>query len=138
MCLGGTKRGKIKSQAAMEQVCMRAMHGVYKKTIVTKEINPYLEENIRLRRKKGRLFRCLGSCRVRAMRHDQSGFETSQSQSSSALKAVATPMPVTTKKVHEKFSLALISSKFCLLFLFPHLSKTWRKYHNHRVGYVNI
>ncbi|KAJ3687591.1 hypothetical protein LUZ61_016755 [Rhynchospora tenuis] len=82
----------------MEQVCMRTTHGAYKKTIMVKE-NTQLEENIKLRRKKGHLFQHLGSCRVRAMRLDQSGFDpNSRSQSSPALKAVATPVPIATKK----------------------------------------
>ncbi|KAJ4786379.1 hypothetical protein LUZ62_037625 [Rhynchospora pubera] len=82
----------------MEQVCMRATHAAYKKTIMAKE-KAHLEENIKLRRKKGHLFRHLSSCRVRAMRLDQSGFEpNSRSQSSPALKAVAAPIPIATKK----------------------------------------
>ncbi|KAJ3688090.1 hypothetical protein LUZ61_017254 [Rhynchospora tenuis] len=82
----------------MERVCMRATHGAYRKTIMAKE-KPQSEENIKLRRKKGHLFRHPGSCRVRAMRLDQSGFEpNSRSQSSPALKAVAAPITIATKK----------------------------------------
>lgn len=83
---------------------MRAVHDVHKKTTVMKEMKPYIEDRIRLRRKKGHLFRHLSSCGVQAMRLDHGGFEeATPSKSSSALKAIATPIPITTKKVHEKF-----------------------------------
>jgi hypothetical protein len=95
----------------MERVCMRALHGVCKNTIGTKEIKPHIEENIRFRGKKGSHFRYIRSCRVRAMRHDQNAFEGSQRQSNSALKAIATPIPITTKKVHAKFCLLFVSGR---------------------------
>jgi hypothetical protein len=90
---------------------MRALHDVCKNTIGTKEIKPHIEEYIRFRIKKGNLFWHLRSCRVRAMRHDQNAFEASRSQSSSALKAIATPIPIITKKVHAKFCLLFVSGR---------------------------